>query len=409
MLCVVAGVVGYLLTRPQQAVLPGPHPGSSQGATGSALDDAASGLVTKLADRLAHGSRAEVLALAAPGRDSARRELADLYANVHALRIRDLSLRYVDDEPGRLDAAAERRLGGRAFVADVQLGWRIAGYDQHVAHQDTTLTLARTAGGAGFVTARGDYGTHVPLWMLDRLRVRRTPGTLVMAAPGAPLARFGGLADQAVRDVRKVLTGWRGSLVVEVPRDQAELDQVLGSGDHTYDKIAAVTTTSDGSDRAAAPSHVFVNPPVFDPLGVRGSQIVMSHEATHVATGAATVSMPTWLMEGFADFVALDHVDLSVDVTASQILAQVRKHGVPAHLPGKTEFDPSQSQLGASYEAAWLACRLIGQTYGEQKMIAFYERSSRDGSTGGAFRDVLGTSEPAFTAAWRRYLRGLAR
>jgi len=408
-LCLVAGLAAYLLTRPQRAVVPGPHAGSSQGATGSAQDDAAAALVEKLADRLARGTRSEVLALAAPGRAAARAELADLYANVRSLRIQDLSLRYVDDEPGRLDAAAERRLGGRAFVADVQLGWRVAGYDPHVAREDTTLTLARTAHGAGFVTARGDYGKHVPLWMLDRLRVRRTPHTLVMAAPGAPLARFGGLADQAVRDVHKVLTSWRGRLVVEVPRDQRELNLVLGSSDHTYDEIAAVTTTSDGSDRASAPSHVFVNPPVFEPLGTRGSQIVMSHEATHVATGAATVTMPTWLMEGFADFVALDHVNLPVDVTASQILAQVRKHGVPPHLPGKAEFDPSDPRLGASYEAAWLACRLIGERYGEQKMIAFYRQASRDGSTDAAFHDVLGTTEPAFTASWRRYLHGLAR
>ena len=32
----------------------------------------------------------------------------------------------------------------------------------------------------------------------------------------------------------------------------------------------------------------------------------MSHEATHVATDATFASMPTWLLEGFADFVALD-------------------------------------------------------------------------------------------------------
>ena len=53
----------------------------------------------------------------------------------------------------------------------------------------------------------------------------------------------------------------------------------------------------------------------------------MSHEATHVATGAALSTMPTWLLEGFADYVALAHVDLPVSVTASQILGQVRKHG----------------------------------------------------------------------------------
>ncbi len=154
--------------------------------------------------------------------------------------------------------------------------------------------------------------------------------------------------------------------------------------------------------------HVFVNPPVFDPLGANGSQIVMSHEATHVATDAATATMPTWLLEGFADYVALAHVPLPVDVTASQILGRVRKDGAPTHLPGQQEFDPANTALGASYEAAWLACRLIGERYGERAMIAFYRQAERDHSTTQAFRDVLGTNETAFTKAWRGYLRGLA-
>ena len=117
---------------------------------------------------------------------------------------------------------------------------------------------------------------------------------------------------------------------------------MLGSETGSYGGIAAVTTTVDGSLSPQAPVHIFVNPRVFDPLGARGSQIVMSHEATHVATGAAVSSMPTWLLEGFADFVALDHVDLPVSVTASQILARVRKSGPPAHLPGKTRVRPAE-------------------------------------------------------------------
>ena len=167
-----------------------------------------------------------------------------------------------------------------------------------------------------------------------------------------------------------------------------------------------MTTTVDGSVSPQAPVHIFVNPRVFDPLGARGSQIVMSHEATHVATGAAVSSMPTWLLEGFADFVALDHVDLPISVTASQILARVRKSGPPSHLPGKTEFDPENQALGASYESAWLACRLLAERYGEKRLIAFYRMSDRDDSTAEAFR-ALGTDQQAFTRTWKGYLRKL--
>ena len=231
---------------------------------------------------------------------------------------------------------------------------------------------------------------------------------MVVTAGTGARARFSRLADRAVTDVRKVLPAWRGRLVVEVPRDERGLGHVLGAEPDDYSGIAAVTTTVDGSVNPQSPVHIFVNPRVFDPLGPQGSQIVMSHEATHVATGAAVSKMPTWLLEGFADFVALDHVDLPVSVTASQALASVRKKGPPAQLPGADAFDPKNTTLGASYEAAWLACRLLGERYGEKKLIAFYRAANQAGSTTGPFRTVLGTDQASFTRAWRAYLRSLA-
>ncbi len=271
--------------------------------------------------------------------------------------------------------------------------------------REVALTLVETPRGAAFVSARSDSSEASPLWLLDRLTVRRTARSLVAVAGTADPGRFSALADQAVVDVRKVLTSWRGRLVVEVPDDEEELGRVLGSEPGAYGGIAAVTTTADGSLTPDAPVHIFVNPKVFDPLGPRGSQIVMSHEATHVATGAAVSSMPTWLLEGFADYVALDHVDLPVSVTASQILARVRKEGPPIRLPGKTEFDPQNQALGASYESAWLACRLLGERYGERRLIAFYRAADRAGSTVEPFRTLLGTDQRAFTRSWRAYLR----
>ena len=147
---------------------------------------------------------------------------------------------------------------------------------------------------------------------------------------------------------------------------------------------------------------------MFDPLGEQGEQIVMSHEAAHVATEAAASSMPTWLLEGFADYVALAHVDLPVEVTASQVLEQVREQGAPATLPGPGDFETGNVTLGASYESAWLACRLVAATYGEERLIEFYERADEDGDTRAAFRRVLGTTEAAFTEAWRGHLLALA-
>ena len=409
----VAAVVVFLLVRgPDTAVLPSPPPRSGSSSADAGADsraDAAAALLSQLQAALQHGSRAAAVALAAPGDPDAARELAELRANVRGVGISQLSLRYVDENDGRLTEAQEREFGDRAWMADVELAWRIRGFDTHGSRLEVGLTFVETEHGAAFVTAREDVGDATPLWMLDRLDVRRTARSLVAVAGGdsAP-ARFSELADQAVADVRTVLPRWRGRLVVEVPRDESELGRVLGSEDGEYAGIAAVTTTVDGSLSPNAPVHIFVNPRVFDPLGPQGSQIVMSHEATHVATGAAVSTMPAWLLEGFADFVALDHVDLPVSVTASQILARVRRQGPPAHLPGKREFDPQNKALGASYEAAWLACRLLGERYGERRLIAFYRASDRAGSTAGPFRTLLKTDQSDFTRSWRRYLEQLA-
>ncbi len=414
MLCLLLALTAatLILVRqpPHQAVLPGDRsstPSSAQDSS-NAEADAASGLLKRLSDRLQHGTRAQVVSLAAAGDGRAARELATLRHNVRSLGITGLALRYIDTQEGALSTARQRALGGDAWVGQVQMSWRLKGFDRHDSVREVALTFARSDGRAGFVSARRGSGGATPLWMLGKVAVRRTAVSLVASARPGRTNRFSRLADRAVVDVRKVLPAWRGRLVVEIPADQRALTRVLGSEPGAYREIAAVTTTVDGTLARHTPVHIFVNPQVFDPLGARGSQIVMSHEATHVAVGAAFSTMPTWLLEGFADYVALAHVDLPVSVTASQILGRVRKKGPPTHLPGSSEFDAANQALGASYESAWLACRLLADTYGERRLVAFYRASDRVSSTNAAFRR-LGTDRRSFTRAWRAELRRLAR
>jgi hypothetical protein len=409
LLCALVAVIGFVVLNDDSktAVLPPPEPSRSTAGVES-REAAAAALLGKLSDGLSDGSRREVLSLAVAGDKAAARKLGDIYANVRRLRIADLEMRYVDEDAGALSTARQRALGGGAWVGDVQLSWRLKGYDAGESRMEVALTLVQTPSGAAFVSARTGSSEAAPLWLLSRVAVERSGRTLVMATDPADLPRFSALARRAVSDVDKVLPGWHGKLVAEVPSSEQQLNRILGSSAHEYDAIAAVTTTVDGSAEQSSPVHVFVNPQVFDPLGERGSQIVMSHEATHVATDAATASMPTWLLEGFADYVALAHVDLPVTVTASQVIGEVRKTGAPRHLPGPTDFDTENTALGASYEAAWLACRLIAEQHGEKKLITFYRRVDRGAGLHRAFREVLGTREQAFTKAWHGYLEDLA-
>ena len=134
----------------------------------------------------------------------------------------------------------------------------------------------------------------------------------------------------------------------------------------------------------------------------------MSHEATHVATDATFTTMPTWLLEGFADYVALDRAGVPVDLAAGQILARIRKEGLPQGLPSAQELDPTANGLGATYEEAWLACRFLAQEYGPDALVRFYRAVSDGGSTQEAFRTEIGTTQREFVARWRADLSSLA-
>ena len=216
--------------------------------------------------------------------------------------------------------------------------------------------------GRAVIVDAGGGDRRTPLWLTGPLDVRRSADTLVATDTRAGAASYARYARRAVSVVQRVLPRWRGKLVVEVPGGPGGLDEMLAADPGEYANIAAVTTSVDGNPVKGAPVHVLVNPQVFGDLKATGAQVVMSHEATHVATEAATSRTPLWLLEGFADYVALRDVRIPLTVSAGQIIRDVRRDGPPRALPGGPEFDTQTTHLGASYEAAWLAVRLLANT-----------------------------------------------
>ena len=338
--------------------------------------------------------------LAPAGDDRTAALLASVVDNARSLRVRDLTLRYVDEE-GALSPDG-------SWAAAVDATWRFDGFDDAPARAEVTIRFADDGDRVALAGVGG--GDHrAPLWLSAPVQVRRTAGTLVLAA-GTP-AQADGYARRAaaaVPVVRRVLPGWRPRLVVEVPASAAALDRTLAAEPGQYANIAAVTTTVDGSVDADAPVHVFVNPDVFGRLEPQGAQVVMSHEAVHVATRAATSDLPLWLLEGFADYVALRDVDLPLSTTAGQVIKQVRREGPPAHLPGAAEFDTTTTQLGAAYESAWLACRLLARTGGERALVRLYRLVDGGRELSSSLRATFGLTLGGLTRAWRRSLSDLA-
>ncbi|CAM5528546.1 hypothetical protein SHIRM173S_13218 [Streptomyces hirsutus] len=167
----------------------------------------------------------------------------------------------------------------------------------------------------------------------------------------------------------------------------------------------------DGAGARAPADRVIVNPDAFGLLGDSGRQVVVTHETTHVATRAhTTAATPLWLSEGFADWVGYRGGD-RVPAEAAPELAREVGHGeVPSGLPGDDDFGftADTDGLARAYESGWMACRLVAEHWGEERLGAFDPGRGRARATGGAVEDamqrILGTTEE-FTMRWQGYLR----
>ncbi|MCY4727553.1 hypothetical protein NYO98_14795 [Nocardioides sp. STR2] len=340
--------------------------------------------------------------LAPPSPPAARDLLSDIAANVDSLDLDGVSARYVDQ------AGAVAPDGSWSGVAE--LGWRLRGFDQEAARSEVVVRFAPSGEGLGIVgfEARGD-GTRLPLWLRAPLSVTRSDRVLVMVdGPQDEADSVAARATRGIGVVRRVLPDWSGPVVVEVPATAADLDEALGVAPGTYAGIAAVTAPAGSDDDGRGPVHVFVNPDVTDGLRRAGAQVVMSHELVHVATDAVRRPVESWLLEGFADYVALRDSPLPDDVTLGRAIAAARRDGVPRSLPRATDFDTRGQDLQARYEEAWLACRIIAERGGENGLKDLYLRASGGGSTKRLLRH---SSLPlnALVKTWRDRLRLLSR
>jgi len=120
--------------------------------------------------------------------------------------------------------------------------------------------------------------------------------------------------------------------------------------------------------------------------------------------------MPTWLAEGFADYVGYLHSGIATDFAAQELAADVRAGRVPTQLPDNNEFDGNSKQLSQAYEGAWLACRLIAERHGPAALVRFYRAvgtssSSQSEALSTASAKVLHESFLRFTRDWRDFLR----
>ncbi|WP_078910511.1 hypothetical protein [Streptomyces sp. NRRL S-87] len=324
-------------------------------------------------------------------------------------------------------AGSVRVDGNRAFVS-AELSYRITGYDARPLvsarevelRRGQALEPAATAvpdspeepdddgkgpgrqrdGGWYVVADRPGPGSHPLLWEQGPVTAVHGTPSLVLGV-GQDRALLTGVAadaDRAVPAVRAVWPRpWSGRLLVQVPESVAAMAQLLGSPASSFTGMAAVTTSP--GDR------VTINPEAYRRLGDVGRQVVITHEAVHVATRDATTQQtPLWLSEGFADYVAYRATGRPPRQIAPALTRAVRAGALPATLPDASQFAfaGDADALARAYEGAWLAVRMLAERWGEAKLVSFYETAGR--SPDAAFAQ-LGLLPADFTSSWRDYLR----
>ena len=319
-------------------------------------------------------------------------------------------------------APAAARLGGPILIVHVELQYAFAKVDPAPTGKQLWLTGVRR--GTSWKLAADDDAAAVGgaswrgPWDFGQLLARRGPHTLVLAHPAHRQDQpvFADLVETALPVVTTVWgRNWNDQVAVLIPDTPQEFAAVTGNKADSHNLAAVAVADQVSADGTVLGARIVLNPGNLARLDAAGRRLVIGHELTHIASRTVTSDqMPTWLIEGMADYVGNLGSGLPVAGTATELAAEVRAGKVPSALPSDADFTGG-SGLPQAYEEAWLACRLIADRAGQDGLVRFYrvvaEAAGTDPATAVAtgLRQVLHTDVAAFTAAWRSYLIGQLR
>ncbi len=433
---VVALALGILLALLAKNVLLGDDSGPSQGASqaptlaptpgisvsnhadpSKARDQAVRDLLAQRSKAVTSGDRAQFLATVDPSDAAFYAKQSTLVDRLDALKFADWSYELAGDGPGFSPDRA-RVLPDRSVIVRVRLTYRLVGtttstdreqYLTIVPRGDDWLVASDTDGSASGLDTQRD------LWDLGPVRTLRGDSSLIVAdRRGATVAEMQKLADEAdlaVHDVDEVWTGkWSRQPLVLMPRSQADMATIIDSDGAGLAQIAAVTTGAFEAGLSRG-DRIVINPASWKTLDALGRRVVLTHEMTHVATRSSSVqSVPIWLSEGFADYVAYRATPVPTAIVASDVFRKVRAGKAPDHLPDGADFDAARGDIASSYESAWLACRMISEQYGEKKLVKLYSALSDSAGPGWPDEtvDVLGVGRRVLVHDWKAYLKDKA-
>lgn len=392
-------------------------PGSG-GAVATTPAAAARVLLARRADAVLHHDRAAFLSTVDPGQPALRTTQGRLFDSLAKVPLSAWSYRLDPSSGLSVTGARLARYHGEVWAAEADLSYALRGGDPTPTDRPQYLTFVRR-GRSWYYASEDDFAAEGKpswrgIWDYGPVVVARTPDSLVLAHP-AHAEQAAALAQdvqQAIPEVNAVWgTGWARRVVTLLPDSVDEMTRLIG-GNLDLAHIAAVATAdyTDPDSGVVRGQRVVVNPTTLATLGTVAGQVVLRHEITHVATRAETgAATPTWLAEGFADYVGYRNSGVPVHLAARDLRAEVRAGTLPLTLPAYKDFSGANPRLSAVYQESWMACRLIARDAGEAGLVRFYRLVGRGAGNpiavvDRALRAVLGIGYDDFVVSWRAEL-----
>jgi hypothetical protein len=253
-------------------------------------------------------------------------------------------------------------------------------------------------------------------WDFGPCQVTTTENGIVLSHPGdeGMVERLTSELDSSVHAVSELWPArWSERVVLLLPDSPAEMRALVGAKDFPVDAVVAVAVADrvDNATRSVTGQRVVLSPTGVRALSTRSLRVVLRHEITHVAARADTVDgSPTWLLEGFADYVGYRDSGVTLAEGAPDLMRQVREDGAPGSLPEDREFRMSGPDLDQAYQESWSLARFIATEHGEDTLVELYRTLAGAGAvsareTDGLLREVLGVDRARLVEGWQDYLR----
>jgi hypothetical protein len=362
-----------------------------------------------------HHDKAAFLATVDPQSPAFRRRQSQMFGNLAAVHFASWS--YVITADPRRDPPDAKRYADPVWAPSFfALRYRLARFDSRPTNLQQYPTFVKREG-HWYLASLTDYAPRglvsaTDLWDYGKVTVLRRSDVLVLgfADERETMRSVAGDVHEAIPQVTKVWgTRWAQRAVVIVPRTMRQM-ALIDADRENLSEIAALTS-AEVSTRPGHPTpvgdRITINPRNWPRLSPLGQSIVLRHELTHVATQSVTgAQTPSWLSEGFADYVGFKFSGISTSLAGHELQAEIEAGRVPSRLPRERGFRGSSTRLAATYEAAWFACRTIVERYGERKLVRFYRAvGTSSAPTAQAVRSalmsVLDLPLTRFVTLWR--------